>query len=73
MKTQADRLQSIATQGPMKEQVRLAVRDLEDALVLLKEPHLQTRPSMLRIVELTIQLVAKRLDVVQTALRDNSP
>jgi hypothetical protein len=42
-------------------------------MVYLGEPDVDRRPSLLRLVDLTIALAAARLDMVSDALEDHGP
>jgi hypothetical protein len=73
LKSLADRLMTQVLHASMKRQVTLALHDIREGLSYLAEPDVDRRPSLLRIVDLTITLAAARLDMVGDALEDCGP
>jgi hypothetical protein len=73
LKSLADRLMTQVLHPSMKRQITLALHDVREGLVYLAEPEIDRRPSILRIVDLTITLAAARLDMVGDALEDYGP
>ena len=73
LKSVADRLMTQVLHASMKRQITLALHDVREGLVYLAEAEVDRRPSLLRIVDLTITLAAARLDMVGDALEDYGP
>jgi hypothetical protein len=71
LKADAERLMSIATQEPLKEQVRLALRDVDQSLLWLSQPNVNE--ALLKTVDLTLQLAGWRLTMVEDALKSRGP
>ena len=70
---EAERLLSTATHSTMRAQVRLASRDLDEALLWLNETDIDSRPSILKIVDLLLDLAAWRLTMVGSSLKAYGP
>jgi hypothetical protein len=70
---EAVRLMTLAEHDTIKEQVRLAIRDLDEALHWLNEKNVDTRPSILRIADLAFGLATWRLTMVKNALDKYGP
>jgi len=64
----AGRLLAIMTNPVMKEQVRLAMRDLEEAHAWSTQPNFENRPHLQTFVDLILSLATWRLKLVQRAL-----
>lgn len=56
-----------------KQQVRLAQRDLDEAFQWLQNENVDTRPAVLKIVDIVIDLATYPLDMVTEALRKYAP
>jgi len=69
----ADRLMGTATHNVMKEQVRLAVRDLNEGVQWLESENIKDSPFIMGIVDLIIQLASWRLMMVERALQSHGP
>jgi hypothetical protein len=65
----ADRFFETVTQPTLKEQARIAQRDLKDALVWLTRMKLEARPCILHIVTVNVELASERLRMVEHALK----
>jgi hypothetical protein len=72
-KADADRLMATATHEVMKEQLRLAVRDLNEGERWLQSENINDSPFIMGIVDLTIQLASWRLMMVERALQSHGP
>jgi hypothetical protein len=70
---EAARLLSIATHSTARAQVRLASRDLDEALLWLKETDVDARPSILKMVDLLLDLATCRLTMVDSNLKTYGP
>jgi len=57
----------------MKEQVRLAVRDLNEGVQWLQSENINESPFIMGIVDLIIQLASWRLMMVERALQSHGP
>jgi len=73
LKSLADRLMTQVFHASIKRQITLALGDVREGMVYLGEPDVDRRPSLLRLVDLTIALAAARLDMVSDALEDHGP
>ncbi len=69
LKLEARRLVNTPMDQSMKELVRLAVRDCDEALVWLRQDNVENRPFILKIADLTTEFARKRLDVVNDGLK----
>ena len=72
-KAEAARLLATATHVSIKDQVRIATRDLNEALQWLRQKDIDERPFILEIVDLNIQFAANRLAMVDKAIRTYGP
>jgi hypothetical protein len=72
-RSEADSLGEAVTHPSMKDLVRLASPDLDDALRWLRQPDLSDNPWMLGLVDQDIQLATWRLTLVRHALRTHGP
>jgi hypothetical protein len=70
---EVERLLALARQEPMKEQVRRANRDLDEAAEWLNKQDVDHRPSILKIADLALGLAAWRLTMVNRALDKYGP
>jgi len=70
---EADRLLLLSRQEPMKEQLRRAARDLEEASTWLEKRDVDHRPSILKITDLALDLARWRLNMVSEALEKYGP
>jgi len=73
LKSLADRLMTQVFHASIKRQITLALGDVREGMAYLGEPDVDRRPSLLRLVDLTIALAAARLDMVSDALEDHGP
>ena len=73
LEASATRLLSTVTQPSMREQVRLATRDLTEARLLMAEPEIDWSRCRLTIVQTTIELARARLSAVSEALAKYGP
>ena len=70
---QADMLLAEARQEPLKEQVVLALRDLDEGLRWLRKEDKNARPFVLEIVDAIVRLATFRLNMVKKALQTDGP
>jgi len=68
LKLEAKRLIDRQLDQSMKELVRLAVRDCDEALVWLRQDNVENRPFILKIADLATEFGRRRLDVVNEGL-----
>ena len=73
LRSDVARLMSSAQHDSLKAEVRLAGQDLEEASHHLSQATAESPPYILRLVDLTLQLAAHRLKVVDQALRAHGP
>jgi hypothetical protein len=66
------RLMDVVTHETMHRQVELASRDLNEALMWLRQENVDTRRIQL-IVDVILQLVDSRLKMVNDGLTDDGP
>ena len=71
LKAEAKRLLNTVTEEPMKVEIGLAGRDLDEAL-WLQQPT-TVSPAVLEMVELLIQLAADRLELIASAVQTDRP
>jgi hypothetical protein len=64
----ADQLMAMATHDTMKQQIRLAIRDLNECLVWLAQENVDNSFYVLRIVDVAIELATARLSLVNAAM-----
>ena len=69
----AELLLSEAQHETMKEQVLLARRDLDEGFQWLRQPNVDRRPRILKIVDLTLTLAQSRLQMVADGLAKFGP
>ena len=70
---EAERLLCLIRQEPMKEQLRRATRDLEEAAAWLDKRDVDNRPAILKITDLALELARWRLTMVNQALEKYGP
>lgn len=70
---EAARLITTATHESLKEQVRLANRDLDEAVLWLQKPDIDRRPSILAIVDTILSLSSWRLRMVAKSIETYGP
>ena len=70
---EAERLLSTARHSTMRAQVRLASRDVDEALLWLNETDIDARPSILKIIDLLLDLASWRLTMVDSNLKTYGP
>jgi hypothetical protein len=63
----AEALMRHGAHDAMKHQLRLAIRDLDEALEWLDQDNIDHRPFILRIVDMAIELAMARVIAVQQA------
>jgi hypothetical protein len=68
LKVDAGRLRDAARQQPIKDLVGLAMRDLDEGLLWLRQENIDSRPYILQIVDMTILMATTRMNVVSRAL-----
>ena len=73
LQTEANRLLSAVHHESARTQVRLAIRDLDEAHTWLKQPNFERRPSIHQIVRLIIETVTWRLNLVRDGLDKVGP
>jgi hypothetical protein len=71
LKADAERLMAVATQEPIREQIRLAIKDLDQARLWLSKPNVDE--GLLKFIDLTIKLGSWRLTMVEDALKSRGP
>jgi hypothetical protein len=69
----AAKLFDAAPDEATKERVQQAARDIGEAVMWLNQPHAESRPYILRIVDLTLELVNAKLTAIERALRYGGP
>ena len=69
----ASRLMAAANHDTMKQQVRLAERDLTEAEMWLQHDNIDVRPYVLAIVDMLIRLASARLQAVNMGLQTYGP
>jgi len=69
----AELLLSEAQHDTVKEQVLLARRDLDEGFQWLRQPNVDGRPRILKIVDLTLSLAQSRLQLVADGLKKFGP
>jgi hypothetical protein len=69
----ADRLIETITQPTLKDQARMAQRDLKEAHLWLDRLEVESRPSILHIVTVSVELASERLRMVENALKTFGP
>jgi hypothetical protein len=67
---EAERLAAIVKHQSLKNMVQLAIRDLDESLQWLEQPGIDRRPSMLQVVDMTIELAEWRLSVVHEIVKE---
>jgi hypothetical protein len=70
---EASRLLTIAQHESIKAGARLALRDLDEALLWLDEQDVHNRPHILDIVDTVVSLATQRMAMVAEALADDGP
>ncbi len=70
---QAALLLAAAEEPPLRDQVRLAIRDLDEGLQWLENETGIARPFVLDIVDATLRLATSRLNMVKKALQTEGP
>lgn len=73
LSTTAGLLLDEATQQSIKEQVRLAMRDLDEAALWLEQPDVDKRPEIIDIIDLNLGTATRRLQIVDDALAKHGP
>ena len=73
MRHKANLLGDTVTHETMKEQVRLAIRDLDEASSWLEEEDIEARHTIVAIADLIINLAKSRLTLVGDALNRSGP
>jgi hypothetical protein len=73
LRADADRLKTAAQHQSLKGEVRRASRDTAEAAHYLAESNIDSRPSILAIVDMAIQLAAYRLRAVEKPLHTYGP
>lgn len=69
LKLEAKRLVDRQLDPSMKELVRLAVRDYDEATVWLRQENVENRPYILKIVDLAISFGQQRIEMVHEGIR----
>jgi hypothetical protein len=57
----------------MKEQVRLASRDLGEVVTWLNEPNAESQRAIMNLVDVILYLATSRLALVETVLETHGP
>lgn len=69
LKLEAKRLVDRPLDPSMKELVRLAVRDFDEAITWLRQENVENRPYILKITDLAISFGRQRLEMVHEGIR----
>jgi hypothetical protein len=70
---EARQLLAIATHDRIQEQIRLAARELDEAVLWLNDQTGQPRPNILHCAELAVEMATWRLTIVAKALKTYGP
>ncbi len=73
LRTRAVQLMSLANHRTMQVQVRMALRDLDEALIWLNAQDVVHRPLLLKIADRAAEFAALRLALIEKALADYGP
>ena len=71
--TEAALLLVRANNDMLKEQVRLATRDLGEAATWLNEPNVESQRAIMNLVDVILYLAGSRLALVETVLQTHGP
>jgi hypothetical protein len=66
---EARQLLAVATHDKIREQIRKASRELDEAVLWLNDHDVDTRPNILHCAELAVEMAAWRLTTVAKALK----
>jgi len=69
----AAKLFDAAPDEATKDRVQQVARDIGEAVLWLNQPHAESRPYILRIVDLTLELVSAKLTAIERSLRYGGP
>jgi hypothetical protein len=72
-RAEAERLMTAASRDTMKAHVRSAVRNLDEAILWLKETDVDNKPPILLIVDSEIDLAIQQMALVAKAIADHGP
>ena len=78
LRTEADRLMNAAQHDRLKAaEILMAVRDLDEASYYLSQPGIESRPTMVRVVDYAIELAVGHLQeaakLIAAGSRDVTP
>lgn len=69
LKLEAKRLVDRPLDPSMKELIRFAVRDFDEATVWLRQENVENRPYILKIADLAISFGQQRIEMVHEGIR----
>jgi hypothetical protein len=72
-RAEAERLMTAASHDNMKAHIRRAVRNLDEAILWLKETDVDHKPPILLIVDSEIDLATQQMALVAKAITDYGP